>query len=269
MSNYIKHLEKNKDYILAVWQSALKEQEKYNGWSNDSPDLIKKYIYDSIIQKAGYDIFYKLKLENYLGAEHTDKLFYILHKWNHYEVFQFIFDDCMGNHHVGEPPNFETLSIVKTKIDSTLKRVEFLDNCFYQCFYFRHTIKDFFYDGGISVGDESISVEEQMDKALEICELNDPKDFFPKLQSTIGNIIGEQNCEYDFYEMGSKGFTLYWSISKDVYYEKLNEIKEWLKYNELEDFMAFKIKDESSTNDTPIYKETIGNKEVIRDYYND
>lgn len=260
-NKYLKLLESNVDEIIAEWRGVEKAQEKYNGWSAEASDKIKRLVYDSIALKSGYDLFYKLGLDKYLGEDYTEKLFNILTERNDYCLYMFIFKDSL---HDTDTPSLYTLNEVKEDIDNTLNHINFIKNCTYQGFYFSNSIKDVYYQGDTYLGADKLKKEEWVDTVMEIC-VNKTNDFFPQLIKDLHTVIGDENCSYDFYEFGSSGFMLFWNITTEVYVETMNRVKAWLKYNELENHCAFKIKDPTN-NDKVV--EIVGDENIIDNYYN-
>jgi len=186
------------------------DREKFNGFSFTAEGKIRNLIYDSIGLKLSYEVLDKLNLKSLLGKKYTDKLFQIFVKRNDYDIFSFLFDK--------ESDEATLLSIkgVKKEIDRILNREKFISECIYQSFYFDMKIKEMFYAGNIfSNHKEKMDVSEGLDLIEEM--LNTGEELFPTLREKIEEIIGKDNCIYDFYEFGQKEFSLYWNIHKSVY----------------------------------------------------
>ena len=120
---------------------------------------------------------------------------------------------------------------------------EFDDNDYiYQSFWFKNEIKEHFYAGnGFITHKKDMDIEESFGLALEMA--GDKEAFMPMLVRKIESLIGEENCRYDFWEFGDDDFSLYWLIKKDVYLEKMKLIKEWIKFEELEELIGFEVKE--------------------------
>lgn len=258
--DYLILLNENYDYILDEWNKCEKERENYNGWQMNNTDDIKQLIYNSISLKLSYDIFYKFKLDKYLGKKYTDKLFSIFNKRNDYDLFRFIFNETICDN---ETPSLIKLSEVKENIDSSLEQIEFIENSVYQMFTFSDNIKDVYYQGDLYLGADKLKSKDKADLCLEICTINKKDNFFPKLVDDIQSLIGNDNCIYDYFEMGQNGFCLFWNIAKKEYPDIMNKIKGWVKYNEIENCIYFRIKD---VDDPDNVIETVGDKKV-RDNY--
>ena len=84
---------------------------------------------------------------------------------------------------------------------------------------------------------KKMDIEESFDLALDMA--GDKQAFMPGLVKKIESLIGQENCRYDFWEFGDEDFSLYWSIKKDVYHEKMKLIREWIKFEELEELVWF------------------------------
>ncbi len=252
-------LEEHQDTLVKEWVDCLDKRDKYNGFSRSKADEIKQSVYNGMMIKLSYDVFYRLKLEKYFGVDYSEKFFEILTKRKDYDILMFLFDDLDGEH-----PRTLSLKEVKDGIDSSLKRVLFLEKTTYQGFYFSNSIKEAYYQGDLYIGSDELPENEQAQVQLEIIRVNKAENFFPQLTKDLHNIIGDENCEYDFYEMGGSGFMLFWSITTEVYLETMNRIKEWMNYNELGEHLSFRIKD---LTDSEKFLETVGNKKVISDYY--
>ncbi|MBC8487458.1 MAG: hypothetical protein H8D45_15620 [Bacteroidetes bacterium] len=120
---------------------------------------------------------------------------------------------------------------------------EFDDNDYiYQSFWFKNEIKEHFYAGnGFITHKKDMDIEESFDLALEMA--GDKEAFMPGLVKKIESLIGQENCRYDFWEFSDEDFSLYWLIKKDVYLEKMKLIKEWIKFEELEELIGFEVKE--------------------------
>ena len=122
------------------------------------------------------------------------------------------------------------------------------DNNIYQSFDFKYDIQNYFYCGDLflnkNIKNELSLKKGNIDNSVStIIEMNNNNDFLFKLRKKIEQLIGEGNFKYDYYSFNENYFSLYWLISKDVYNEKMNLIQNWIKYEELEDLIWFKIKD--------------------------
>ena len=113
----------------------------------------------------------------------------------------------------------------------------------YQSFWFKNEIKEHYYAGnGFIAYCKDMGVEESFCLALEMA--GDKKAFMPMLVSKIESLIGEKNYRYDFWEFSDEDFSLYWLIKKDVYLEKMKLIKEWIKFEELEELIWFDVEED-------------------------
>ena len=133
----------------------------------------------------------------------------------------------------------------------------------YQSFIFSNDLKDFFYAGDLYLGIENKKENEKLDVLFEICSNNKQSDFFPKLQKQICDLIGDGNYIYDYYEIGNNGFMLFWDICKLKYDEVIKKITSWVKYENIEPYVFFYIKNEKGD-----IVSSFGNEEVKKNYYN-
>ena len=116
------------------------------------------------------------------------------------------------------------------------------DEYIYQAFWFKNKIKEWFYAGdGFLSHRKDMDVNESFKLAKEM--VGDVDAFMPGLAGKIESLIGKENCIYDYWEFGEDDFSMYWSIKKEVYLEKMKLICEWVKYEELDGLMDFTIKD--------------------------
>ncbi len=110
------------------------------------------------------------------------------------------------------------------------------DDFIYQGFYFKNEIKKYFYPGDkFLMHKKGMSIEEL--KAFAIDMIGDKNAFMPTLVQTMEDLLGKDNIIYDFWEFGDDDFSLYWSIKKEIYDEKMRCVREWIKYEELEDLV--------------------------------
>ncbi len=108
----------------------------------------------------------------------------------------------------------------------------------YQSFWFKNEIKEHFYAGnGFIAHRKDMDIEESFDLAMEM--IGDKEAFMPVLVKKIESLIGEGNYRYDFWEFCDEDFSLYWLIKKDVYHEKMKLIREWIKFEEMEELIWF------------------------------
>jgi hypothetical protein len=82
-----------------------------------------------------------------------------------------------------------------------------------------------------------MDIEESFDLAIEMA--GDKEAFMPGLVKKIESLIGKGNYRNDFWEFGDDDFSLYWFIKKEVYVEKMKLIREWIKFEELEELVWF------------------------------
>jgi hypothetical protein len=112
------------------------------------------------------------------------------------------------------------------------------EDCIYQSFYFKNEIKKYFYPGnGFLQYSKDMDIVESFGLALSM--FGDKEAFMPRLVDKIEELLGEGNFIYDYWEFGEEDFSLYWHIRKSVYVEKLNLIAEWVRFEELDDFVFF------------------------------
>ncbi len=116
------------------------------------------------------------------------------------------------------------------------------DDYIYQSFWFKNEIKEYFYAGnGFITHKKNMNIEESFELALEMA--GDKEAFMPTLVEKIELLIGKENCISDFWEFGDEDFSLYWSIKKEVYVEKIKLISEWVKFEEFDDLVGFEVKE--------------------------
>ena len=112
------------------------------------------------------------------------------------------------------------------------------NNYIYQSFWFKNEIKEIYYAGnGFMQYSSTMNAGETLDLAREM--IGDKEAFMPTLVKKIEGLIGKENCHSDFWEFGDKDFSLYWFIKKDVYFEKMILIREWVKFEELDELVWF------------------------------
>ena len=112
----------------------------------------------------------------------------------------------------------------------------------YQGFWFKNEIKEWFYAGDDFISHrKDMDISESFKLALEM--IGDEEAFMPGLAKKIESLIGKENFIYDFWEFGDDDFSMYWSIKKEVYREKMKLIRAWVKYEKMEGVMDFNIKD--------------------------
>jgi len=108
----------------------------------------------------------------------------------------------------------------------------------YQGFWFKNEIKKRFYAGDDFIAHrKDMDISESFNLALEM--IGDEEAFMPGLAKKIESLIGKENCIYDFWEFGDDDFSMYWSIKKEVYCEKMKLIRAWVKYEKMEGMMDF------------------------------
>jgi len=102
----------------------------------------------------------------------------------------------------------------------------------YQGSFFDNRVKAHFYPGDAFMGyREDMGAEELIDLSHEILEEGS---FMAALTRKIESLLGEGNYVYDFWAFGPDCFSLYWWIRKEVYKEKLELIRQWAAYEEIE-----------------------------------
>lgn len=113
------------------------------------------------------------------------------------------------------------------------------DKYIYQSFWFKNEIKEIYFAGNIFMQhSKNMGIDESFNLAVEM--IGDKDAFMPTLVKKIEWLIGKKNCHSDFWEFGDDDFSLYWFIKKDVYHEKMKLIREWIKYEELEELVWYK-----------------------------
>ncbi|MCK5775598.1 MAG: hypothetical protein KAH25_05460 [Bacteroidales bacterium] len=117
------------------------------------------------------------------------------------------------------------------------------NNYYYQAFWFKNEIKDFFYaDKLFENYKPKMGMSDSVELAVNMSQ--DKESFMPELVLKIEWLLGKGNFEYDFWEFGDEDFSLYWFIKKEVYYEKMKLIDEWVRYEKFEHLMFFDIEDD-------------------------
>ena len=123
-----------------------------------------------------------------------------------------------------------------------MKETEDNGEYIYQGFWFKNEIKEWFYAGDdFILHRKDMDISESFKLALEM--IGDEEAFMPGLAKKIESLIGKENFIYDFWEFGDDDFSMYWSIKKEVYREKMKLIRAWVKYEKMEGVMDFNIKD--------------------------
>jgi len=87
---------------------------------------------------------------------------------------------------------------------------------------------------------KGMSIEELKDFAIDM--IGDKNAFMPTLIQTIENLLGKDHIIYDFWEFGDDDFSLYWFIKKEVYDEKMRLVREWIKFEELDELVWLPVK---------------------------
>jgi len=127
------------------------------------------------------------------------------------------------------------------ELDLKIKELKWQKECIYQSFTFKNKIRDLFYAGDIFLSfNKDTPIEEAFEMAKEM--KNGKNAFMPKLVQKFKKLLGEGNYYYDFYEFSQDDFSLFFGIHRSVYKEKMNVIKSWLKYEEIDHLVDFEIK---------------------------
>ena len=112
----------------------------------------------------------------------------------------------------------------------------------YQCFTFRPEIQEHTFIGNEFIGmDPSLETDYNniMNRVIEAGK----EGFLPDLLAELKSIIGEDNLEYDGYEIGEEEFSHYFFIKASEYRHVLSRIEKWREFNEFDDIMYWEVKE--------------------------
>lgn len=112
----------------------------------------------------------------------------------------------------------------------------------YQCFTFRPEIQEHTFIGKEFIGmnpSEKSDYNNIMDRVIEAGK----EGFLPDLLAELKNLIGEDNSEYDGYEIGEEEFSHYFFIKASSYKSIISKLEIWRDLNEYNELMYWEEKE--------------------------
>jgi hypothetical protein len=112
----------------------------------------------------------------------------------------------------------------------------------YQCFTFRPEIQEHTFIGKEFIGmnpSEESDYNNIMDRVIEAGK----EGFLPDLLAELKNLIGEDNSEYDGYEIGEEEFSHYFFIKASSYKSIISKLEIWRDLNEYNELMYWEEKE--------------------------
>ena len=112
----------------------------------------------------------------------------------------------------------------------------------YQCFTFRPEIQEHTFIGNEFIGmdpSQETDYNNIMNRVIEAGK----EGFLPDLLAELKNLIGEENSEYDGYEIGEDEFSHYFFIKASLYKNILSKIEKWRDINDYNEIMYWEEKE--------------------------
>jgi hypothetical protein len=139
------------------------------------------------------------------------------------------------------------LKIKKRSLAMEAKRKWYLkeingEDFVYHCFTFKPEIQEYSFIGNEFIGmdpSEKSDYNNIMDRVIEAGK----EGFLPNLLAELKALIGENNYEYDGYEIGEDEFSHYFFIKATAYKNVLSKIKKWREFNEYNDLLDWEEKE--------------------------
>lgn len=195
------------------------------------------------------EIIDKINLAEAIGENHTQRLYAFIEDQKDYNIFTLLIEP-----NAKDGVRFRTVENIQSMIDKKYVVYDMRKSSVYQRFDVLEKLKEHFYPGDelFNYAPE-MNVEEAMALAQRILanpNANDMEkgEFYPKFRQEIENIIGKENCMYDFWEFGGKESSLFWFIRMEVYASAMKKISDWLKYLEIDNLVKFEIKQDVPKN---------------------
>jgi hypothetical protein len=216
-------------------------------------EVVRNMVNEAVLMKISHDVFFTLKMDEYLGDEYTQKFFKLLQTAN-VTIFEFILEVETDE----DVFPIREIDKIKELIDETYDREMMYVQSTKQVFVFSKKIKSIYYAGDKFINFDEEGAENYHDYEVDdddddhnenfqthtLCESCKRTAFFPDLINEMEAVIGKKNCIYDMFSIGKDYFILFWMIKTDAYPEVMNNITHWMKYKELEDLMCFEIDNE-------------------------
>ena len=112
----------------------------------------------------------------------------------------------------------------------------------YQCFTFRPEIQEHTFIGNEFIGmdpSQETDYNNIMNRVIEAGK----EGFLPDLLAELKNLIGEDNFEYDGYEIGEDEYSHYFFIKASSYKSILSKIEKWRDINDYNEIMYWEEKE--------------------------
>lgn len=112
----------------------------------------------------------------------------------------------------------------------------------YHSFLFKPEIQEHSFIGNEFIGmdpSEKTDYNNILNRVIEAGK----EGFLPDLLAELKNLIGENNYEYDGYEIGEEEFSHYFFIKASLYKNVLSKIEQWREFNEYNELMYWEVKD--------------------------
>lgn len=116
------------------------------------------------------------------------------------------------------------------------------DKYVYHCFSFKPEIQEHSFIGNEFIGmDPSETTDHQniMDRVIEAGK----EGFLPNLLGELKDVIGENNYEYDGYEISEEEYSHYFLIKASIYKAVMSKIKLWREFKEFNELMYWDEKE--------------------------
>jgi hypothetical protein len=116
------------------------------------------------------------------------------------------------------------------------------DNYIYHRFSFKPEIQEHSFIGNEFIGmdpSEKTDYQNIMDRIIEAGK----EGFLPNILEELKGLIGENNYEYDGYEISEEEFSHYFLIRATIYSSILSKIEKWREFNELNELMYWEEKE--------------------------
>ena len=112
----------------------------------------------------------------------------------------------------------------------------------YQCFTFRPEIQEHTFIGNEFIGmdpSQETDYNNIMNRVIEAGK----EGFLPDLLAELKILIGEDNFEYDGYEIGEDEYSHYFFIKESAYKSILSKIEKWRDINDYNEIMYWEEKE--------------------------
>lgn len=112
----------------------------------------------------------------------------------------------------------------------------------YHCFIFKPAIQDHTFIGNEFIGMNFEKASDEYEILNRVIDAG-KEGFLPDLLLELKNLIGENNFEYDGYEIGEDEFSHYFFIRASCYKKILLKIEKWRELSDLDELMFWEEKE--------------------------